>query len=148
MDTDPDNPGTNISLMHDLVASIKLSRMQKKVKHILLHWLNYYRSTLGKPCNPLLYNPLLRNPFATFPCFTIPRSTIPCSTVPCSVIHCSITCVPHDQLHCFLISRKNIQTPAPSEAPRLQVCNCEALSSSCFAPTPVLGCCRETQHDF
>lgn len=49
MDTDPDDPGPDISLLHDLVASIKLSKMQKKVKHILLHWLNYYRSTLGEP---------------------------------------------------------------------------------------------------
>ncbi|XP_037052707.1 uncharacterized protein LOC119086202 [Peromyscus leucopus] len=47
VDTDPDDPGPDISLLHDLVASIKLSKMQKKVKHILLHWLNYYRSTLG-----------------------------------------------------------------------------------------------------
>ncbi|CAO2581448.1 Uncharacterized protein C3orf20 homolog [Lemmus lemmus] len=47
VDTDPDDPGQDISLMHDLVASIELSRIQKKVKRIILHWLNYYRSALG-----------------------------------------------------------------------------------------------------
>ncbi|KAK7824912.1 hypothetical protein U0070_014118 [Myodes glareolus] len=47
VDTDPDDPGADISLMHDLATSIELIRIQKKVKHILLHWLNYYRSTLG-----------------------------------------------------------------------------------------------------
>lgn len=66
VDTDPDDPGEDISLMHDLATSIKLSRIQKKVKHILLHWLNYYRSTLGKSWNPLFYDPLLHSP-----CFTI-----------------------------------------------------------------------------
>ncbi|MEJ1277096.1 hypothetical protein NN561_008008 [Cricetulus griseus] len=71
VDTDPDNPGTNISLMHDLVASIKLSRMQKKVKHILLHWLNYYRSTLGLESRhvcrlPMFAKKVVRKPKVNF----------------------------------------------------------------------------------
>lgn len=84
VDTDPDDPGEDISLMHDLATSIKLSRIQKKVKHILLHWLNYYRSTLGKSWNPLYYDPLLHSP-----CFTIHCSIIQCSTIhaPQSTFH-------------------------------------------------------------
>ncbi|XP_040610956.1 uncharacterized protein C3orf20 homolog isoform X2 [Mesocricetus auratus] len=74
VDTDPDDPGTDISLMHDLVTSIKLSRIQKKIKHILLHWLNYYRSTLGLEslhvCRlPMFAKKVIRKPEVKF---TIP----------------------------------------------------------------------------
>ncbi|XP_026640243.1 uncharacterized protein C3orf20 homolog [Microtus ochrogaster] len=77
VDTDPDDPGEDISLMHDLATSIELSRIQKKVKHILLHWLNYYRSTLGLEslhvCRlPTFAKKAIRKPKVSF---TIPALT-------------------------------------------------------------------------
>lgn len=37
----------DISPMSDPVAVIKLRGLQRKFKHILLHWLDHYRSVLG-----------------------------------------------------------------------------------------------------
>ncbi|XP_044940754.1 uncharacterized protein C3orf20 homolog isoform X2 [Mustela putorius furo] len=41
------DPVMDISPFSDIPTVIKLRRLQKKVKHILFHWLDYYRFTLG-----------------------------------------------------------------------------------------------------
>ncbi|XP_058597713.1 uncharacterized protein C3orf20 homolog isoform X1 [Neofelis nebulosa] len=41
------DPVMDISPMSDITTVIKLRRLQKKVKYILLHWLDYYRFALG-----------------------------------------------------------------------------------------------------
>ncbi|KAL6074958.1 hypothetical protein STEG23_031648 [Scotinomys teguina] len=80
VDTDSDDLGTDISLLHDLVASIKLRKMQKKIKHILLHWLNYYRSTLRLEslhvCKlPMFAKRAARKPKVTFAIPGLTRNT-------------------------------------------------------------------------
>lgn len=128
VDTDPDDPGADISLMHDLATSIELIRIQKKIKHILLHWLNYYRSTLGKSWNPLHHDPLLHRP-----CFTIhvPQSIALWSTFhnPCSTIHAPQSIVlqssaPQSMLHNLVLynPRSTIHIPQ-SIAPQFMLHN-------------------------
>eukprot|EP00071_Canis_lupus_P025486 XP_022259043.1 uncharacterized protein C3orf20 homolog isoform X2 [Canis lupus familiaris] len=41
------DPKMDINPMSDIATGIKLRRLQKKVKHILFHWLYYYRFALG-----------------------------------------------------------------------------------------------------
>nr|XP_055192324.1 uncharacterized protein C3orf20 homolog [Nyctereutes procyonoides] len=41
------DPKMDINPMSDIATGIKLRRLQKKVKHILFHWLDYYRFALG-----------------------------------------------------------------------------------------------------
>ncbi|XP_037369747.1 uncharacterized protein C3orf20-like isoform X2 [Talpa occidentalis] len=50
--TDPEATGSfdtvvDISPMHDIASLIKLRKLQRKVKHILLHWLDHYRFAMG-----------------------------------------------------------------------------------------------------
>nr|XP_012630751.1 uncharacterized protein C3orf20 homolog [Microcebus murinus] len=47
VDTDTSDPAMDISPMHDVATAINLRRLQRKAKHILLHWLNHYRFVLG-----------------------------------------------------------------------------------------------------
>lgn len=42
------DPVMDISPFSDIPTVIKLRGLQKKVKHILFHWLDYYRFALGQ----------------------------------------------------------------------------------------------------